>query len=170
MSMNTKTFGEWLRNEREARRLSQAEVERRSGISHSHYSKMENNKIPRPVEETRAKLHAVFGTSDDDLVRAGILRPRSVRSASGGHVTTIYEYDDGDSPTPATVTQERTSIPSEIAELLDAISWTPDNVAAVKPLLEHIVRADARAASLPDASPDPSLPAVRTDDRARPKS
>lgn len=83
-------FGDWLRVERRSRGLTQREVEEAAEISHSHYSKMENGGIKLPAPETRKRIHEVFGTSDDDLVAAGILELRTFRSIDGQRETTLY--------------------------------------------------------------------------------
>jgi transcriptional regulator with XRE-family HTH domain len=71
--MNVNTFGDWLKAQRRLRKLSQRDVESAAGITHSHMSKMENGHIDLPGDETRARIHAALGTSEDDLVAAGIL-------------------------------------------------------------------------------------------------
>ena len=72
------SFGEWVVMERDKREMSQGDLEAQTGISHSHMSKIENGRVRNPADTTRARFHRVFGTSDDDLVEAGLLtkRPR----------------------------------------------------------------------------------------------
>ena len=149
MRMST-TFGDWLKFERAARRLSQAAVERAAEISHSHYSKLENNKIPQPQDETRERLHRVFGTTDDDLVTAGVMRTRALRQPGTGREVVIYEYVAA--PDGAVGVPIGAGVPSVIAELLDRIEWTRENIDALMPLLRHIARHDA-------ATPSPDRPA-----------
>lgn len=73
MDMNKPDFGHWLQVQRASRGLTQREVEEGATISHSHYSRIENGRIGMPDASTRKRIHAVLGTSDDDLVEAGIL-------------------------------------------------------------------------------------------------
>lgn len=73
VGMNTATFGGWLKLQRTMRRLSQAALGREMGMDRSHIAKMESGHIGLPAEETRARFHQYFGTTEDDLVSAGVL-------------------------------------------------------------------------------------------------
>lgn len=66
------TIGDWLKREREARRLSQAGLERQAAISDKYVSRIENNKA-FPTDDVRERIHNVFGTTDEDLFKEGIL-------------------------------------------------------------------------------------------------
>lgn len=90
MGMARLSYGQWLRIERRARALTQKQVEEAAEISHSHYSKLENEGIKLPEKSTRDRIHKVFGTTDDDLVDAGILQKRVFRSTDGEREVTIY--------------------------------------------------------------------------------
>lgn len=88
--MNTHTFADWLQRTREAQGYSKNALANASGVNRSHIYKMENGEIAEPAEDTRARLHAVFGTSDADLEALGIMRRRDYQRA--GRTVTVYEY------------------------------------------------------------------------------
>lgn len=71
--MTTETFGEWLATQRKRRKLRQADLSRDAGVNATYISKIERGDIDLPGEETRAKFHAALGTTEEDLVTAGIL-------------------------------------------------------------------------------------------------
>lgn len=95
--MENTTYGDWLKQQRKLRRLTQAELERRADVGHSHMSKIENGHIVLPEPETRGRIHAVLGTSDDDLVSVGVLE-RTV-GIDGGF---IYDLPAAGVPMPGT--------------------------------------------------------------------
>lgn len=71
--MKTTTYGAWLKWQRNRRKLTQKQVEEAVGVDHSQYSKWENDRnVAQP--DTREKFHAYYGTTDDDLVAAGVLK------------------------------------------------------------------------------------------------
>ena len=89
--MNTPhTYGEWLTRTREEQGYSQNALAKISGVERSHLWKVEKGRINEPDEDTRGRLHAVFGTSDGDLVELGILEGVTYQRAKGP--VTIYEY------------------------------------------------------------------------------
>lgn len=73
------TFGPWLKSARERSRISQERLARITGIDRGHLSKMENDRIDLPRYETRERIHAALGTTEDELVALGIVRPATMR-------------------------------------------------------------------------------------------
>lgn len=71
--MSTETFGTWLETQRRRRKLTQRTFGEAAGLAPSYVSKIENGHIILPDDETRARIHAALGTSEDDLVAVGIL-------------------------------------------------------------------------------------------------
>ena len=71
--MNEPTFGAWLELQRRRRKLTQRAFGEAAALKPSYISKIENGHIFLPDEETRFRIHAVLGTTEDDLVTAGIL-------------------------------------------------------------------------------------------------
>lgn len=69
------TFQSWLRGERIRVGLSQEELSVAAGLGSNYVNKIEKRRVDLPTMETRLKLHKVLGTSDNDLVEAGILAP-----------------------------------------------------------------------------------------------
>lgn len=71
-----RTFGSWLRTQREARRLRQQDLAEQIGITASHVSRAESNE-KNLSEDTLLRLAEALGLeSDAVLVRAGILSDR----------------------------------------------------------------------------------------------
>ena len=68
------TYGDWLKEARRARGLTQKRVSEVAGMGVSHVSRIENGGIDLPTKATRDRIHEALGTSDDDLVSAGILK------------------------------------------------------------------------------------------------
>lgn len=66
------TFGVWLKRERLRRNMTQGELEKRAGLSFAYVSRVEKG-TQLPTEDTRRRIHEVFGTSDDDLAGVGVL-------------------------------------------------------------------------------------------------
>lgn len=71
--INTLTYGEWLKRSRRRRNITQETISDRAGIGRSHISAIENGRIGLPEGPTRLRIHAVLGTTEDDLVEVGIL-------------------------------------------------------------------------------------------------
>lgn len=67
------TYGDWLRSERRKRGLSQAQLGDLAGKHRTHINRIENSGIDRPDESTRFQIHRALGTTEDDLVAAGVL-------------------------------------------------------------------------------------------------
>lgn len=68
--LDAKSLGAGIRKLREARRLSQAELAVRLGISQQHVSKLELD-IIEPRIGTVMKICEVLGTSVKDLLKGG---------------------------------------------------------------------------------------------------
>lgn len=79
------TFGDWLKQQREANGYSQGQLAEEVGVHRTYINQLENGQTwPKP--ETRAKYHAVFGTTDDDLVRAGVATRKVFRRSDGSEL------------------------------------------------------------------------------------
>lgn len=72
LGMARSTFGAWLKRERLRRNMTQGELEKRAGLSFAYVSRVEKG-TQLPAEETRQRIHNVFGTSDEDLAEVGVL-------------------------------------------------------------------------------------------------
>lgn len=71
--MKSNLFGDWLKRERLARGLTQGDLEDRASLGYAYVSKVERGRTKIPSEEVRQRIHKVLNTTDDDLVREGIL-------------------------------------------------------------------------------------------------
>lgn len=76
--MSSQRFGDWLKRERRARGLRQQDLEVQANLGLNYVSKIERGRVGLPEDDTRGRIHRVLGTSDDDLVEAGILRKHQV--------------------------------------------------------------------------------------------
>lgn len=92
MSMKKTTFGDWLKRQREVRRLTQKDVERQANLSQNYVSRLESGRITLPVPETRELIHMALGTSEDDLVAVGILERIDSLEPSGQPVYIPVEH------------------------------------------------------------------------------
>ena len=92
--MQRLTFGDWLKGQRTRRGLSQIELEQTAELSEKYVSSTERGRIKLPNGNTRARIHDVLGTSDDDLVAVGLLT-KSVIPNADGTTRTIYFTPDG---------------------------------------------------------------------------
>jgi transcriptional regulator with XRE-family HTH domain len=75
VAMNEVTFGDWLLDRRKAAGLTQDELAAAIGRDRSYIIKLEKGRIRLPTEPVRAEFHRVFETSEDDLLRLGIVKP-----------------------------------------------------------------------------------------------
>lgn len=66
-NMKTDTFGEWLRIERKRAGMSQEGLARKAGLGRTYIIKLERGGVVLPTRETRDRLHAVLGTSEQQL-------------------------------------------------------------------------------------------------------
>ena len=71
--MDRAPFGHWLKAQRRVRKLTQAGLEAAAGLGDNYVSKVERGELRLPGEDVRERIHRALGTTDDDLVRAGIL-------------------------------------------------------------------------------------------------
>lgn len=72
------TFGQYVRNLRENKSLSQRELARLSGLNHSEISRIEGGSRPTPSPESLSKLAPYLGVAHEDLMRRlGYLAPNS---------------------------------------------------------------------------------------------
>ena len=101
--MGNLTFGDWVRGQRMHRGWKQAELARRMEMDAGHISKIEHNRIGMPEEETRVRFHAVFGTTEADLIELGIVPTYDQwgrRVTASGETATVHlresrpVYDD----------------------------------------------------------------------------
>lgn len=89
------TFGDWLKRTREAQGYSKVSLSKASGVDRAHIHRIEKGEILLPEAATRARLHKVFGTNDDELVTAGIVIKREYPRPDG---STVVEYDPAYAP------------------------------------------------------------------------
>lgn len=83
-------FSAWLRKNRKDRKYSQYRLADASGIARAYIGRMEKDgAVSLPTPETREKLHAVFGTSDQTLVDDGVAEWHTFRNAEGEDETEL---------------------------------------------------------------------------------
>lgn len=129
------TYGEWLRQERKARRLSQESLGHLVGIGRTHVNRIERGGVHLPDESTRGRIHEALHTSEDDLVASGVLL--RVVSREGG--TPVYI--DAHAITPGD---------QAAADAYDSMVWRParavnDHPASYDDLRQRLMRGVERA-------------------------
>lgn len=93
------TFGQWLRGKREETGLSQERLAVAVGVDRAYVNKVERGKVNLPNPETRERFHQVLGTSEEDLVRAGIVQGvRQTYLDQSGDPIPWEPPDDDDAP------------------------------------------------------------------------
>jgi transcriptional regulator with XRE-family HTH domain len=114
--MSELTFGAWLRNARSNHqpRISQERLAELTGMDRAHLSKIENDRVDLPRFETRLRIHRVLGTSDRDLIDAGV----KLREDFGFAVSLGEDPDDLPSrDVTADRPDDRDNAPLTVAEL-----------------------------------------------------
>jgi transcriptional regulator with XRE-family HTH domain len=79
MNRNTKSFGRLLRELRRDAALSQEELATAAGVDFTYISKVENDRVPPPSEETVLKLCRVLKAEPDALLAASRRVPQDLR-------------------------------------------------------------------------------------------
>ena len=66
-------YGDWLKATRAHKGITQVELATASGIGQTYLSKIESGKVDLPNAELRDRIHHVLGTTEDNLVEAGVI-------------------------------------------------------------------------------------------------
>jgi transcriptional regulator with XRE-family HTH domain len=74
MAETASEYGIWLVGRRKRWRISQERLAKITGIDRGHISKIESGRIDLPTYETRQRIHAALGTTEDELRALGIVR------------------------------------------------------------------------------------------------
>lgn len=91
------SLGTDLRTAREARKLSIREVEKKSGISNSYLSQLENDRVKEPSPNILYKLSKVYGIPYIDLMKkAGYIIPKDSKKRVDGVALSVIEGLDED--------------------------------------------------------------------------
>jgi len=67
------TYSDWLKAKRREQKLTQEKLAEESGLGRTYINAIENGRIKLPQFATRAKIHSVLGSSDDELVDLELL-------------------------------------------------------------------------------------------------
>lgn len=65
--MQDQSFGEWLKQQRQARGLTLRELADQLGVKHPYVSQIENG-MAMPSEELARKIAAIFGADEEEVV------------------------------------------------------------------------------------------------------
>lgn len=125
--MSSTTYGHWLKEQRKLRRMPQAELEERADLSVNYVSRVENGRLNMPTEEVRQRIHAAFGTTEEDLVEAGLLR----RMQYNGRTWYVPIRDEGRAAQDAPPLPGAVGFNEVVTAFTDAargITWTPQMV------------------------------------------
>lgn len=133
LHMKNMIFGDWLKRERARRKLRQVDLEEAADLSYGQVSKYERGTLMLPGEDVRQRIHDALGTSDDDLVAAGVLS----RLSLGG--TSVYVprneedrrwMDEDNQPwQQGQVSPE--DVIREITNAAQGVVWTPSMLDAI---------------------------------------
>ena len=118
VGMSRMRFGHWLKAQRAARRLSQADLEQRAGMGEKYVSRLENGKTT-PGEDVRRRIHGVLGTTEDDLVNAGILTIVQVPGHDPVYVPATDDMGIVSLPVAVTDIGERAAVAAMLDDLPD---------------------------------------------------
>jgi transcriptional regulator with XRE-family HTH domain len=86
------TFGEHLKRTRIAKKISQRELATRVGVDFTYLSKIENNRMAPPSEDTIKKIANVLDENADDLILLANKIPSDYREIlkSSDHVPLLF--------------------------------------------------------------------------------
>ncbi len=79
--METKTFGQTLKNLRRSKGITQRELASAVGVDFSYISKVENNRMPPPAADTIVKICETLGIPPDKLLAMTRKMPTPVKEA-----------------------------------------------------------------------------------------
>ena len=65
--MNDQTFGQWLKEHRQARDLTLRSLAEQLGVKHPYLSQIENG-LAMPSEELAGKIAIIFGADPEEIV------------------------------------------------------------------------------------------------------
>lgn len=79
--METKTFGQVLKEIRRSKDVTQRELASAVGVDFSYISKIENERMPPPAADTIVKICEVLGVPPDDLLAMTGKMPTPIKEA-----------------------------------------------------------------------------------------
>lgn len=80
-TMETKTFGQVLKEIRRSKDVTQRELAAAVGVDFSYISKIENDRMPPPAADTIVKICEVLGVPPDDLLAMTGKMPTQIKEA-----------------------------------------------------------------------------------------
>lgn len=80
-------FGEYLKDVRKRNRISQRELAKQVGVDFTYISKIENDAMPAPSEETIIKIAAALGEDTDKMILLAKKIPTDFQEV-------IYQYEE----------------------------------------------------------------------------
>lgn len=130
--------------QRRVRGLRQSDLEEKAGLGYSHVSKIERGVLRMPTEEVRQRIHEVLGTSEEDLVKAGVL----TRLKMGG-LSVLIAANDVDSTDRTIFDTDSPSyhgdirlddVVEEFADAAKDLAWTRSMLDSVLKRVEEMKR------------------------------
>ena len=79
--METKTFGQTLKEIRRSKGVTQRELATTVGVDFSYISKVENDRMPPPAADTIVKICEKLGVPPDELLAMTGKMPTSIKEA-----------------------------------------------------------------------------------------
>lgn len=140
--MTNLTYGDWLKEQRAIRRITQTDLEDAAKLGPKYVSKLEAGIIRTPRDNVRERIHEALGTSDEDLVSAGIF---SKITHEGDTVYLPRQSQKGlGITTPRTLTGLPTDyVKEELARAAEDVRWNQgllDTVIAQIRMIESLQR------------------------------
>lgn len=165
--MKWMSFADWLKRERTAAKLSQGRLAEATGISRPYITRMEKpGGVGLPTPAIREKLHAVFGTSDDQLVEEGVAVRREYPQADG---SVSVEYEVAPAPSlipPAQSPDQRSGGDGEFYKALG--EYLPTLGPAQRAHLIETARLMAGAVATRESTPEASSSSDPAETRTAP--
>lgn len=152
--MSDMTFARWLKARRIERGLTQIELEHDAGLSEKYVSAAERGRVKLPEPETRERIHHALGTTEDQLVEAGLLKrldfdggpvyvnPRNItpgdRAAAEAHDRLNVERRISEDDAPYTATDDHTGLRAH----LQGYGLTERQIRAITGIVEAFVESE----------------------------
>ena len=133
-AMMTTPFARWLERTREDLGWSKAALAKASGVDRAYIQRLEAGTVAEPGDNVRARLHTALGTSDDDLVDAGLYERREYPQPDGSTMVTytplpLIPPAQVPTPTAANGEGDTVTIPADDprARVVAALDGLPDH-------------------------------------------
>lgn len=155
------SFDVWLRKMRKRAGLTQAALGDTAGLNRTYINRLEHGASELPKRATRNKLHGVFGSTDDDMIAAGVFHidPQTEEEIAGpapavispptatahGEALAPTIYLSGVSAGEGQGSGALTVVPEAVAKLMSKmmrLTWDESRIGALDFTLENWLELD----------------------------